>query len=50
MNVSAGFGANVAFIMFFTGMGTDILGYAIAIGFGVGGGAGVFGGHLWNFG
>jgi hypothetical protein len=36
--------------MFFTSKDMVVLGYSIAIGVGVGGGAAVFGGHIWNFG
>jgi hypothetical protein len=38
------------FAMFFTSKDMVVLGYSIAIGVGVGGGAAVFGGHIWNFG
>jgi hypothetical protein len=40
-----------SFSAFFTNLSSlTPLGYAIAIGFGLGGGATVFGGHIWNFG
>ena len=38
------------FAMFFTSKDMVVLGYSIAIGVGLGGGAAVFGGHIWNFG
>jgi hypothetical protein len=49
LNVGAGGGLAASFQMFFTGDLT-ILGYAIAIGVGAGGGAAVFGGKCWAFG
>lgn len=50
LTVSVNFGLGATFAVFFTGMGTNLLGYSIAIGVGYGGGAAVFGGHIWSFG
>jgi hypothetical protein len=50
LSVGVYYGLGATFAMFFTGMGTDVLGYSIAIGVGLGGGAAVFGGHIWSFG
>lgn len=50
LTVSVNYGLGATFTTFFTGMGVDILGYGISIGVGAGGGAAVFGGHIWNFG
>lgn len=50
LTVGINYGLGATFTTFFTGMGTDLLGYGIAIGIGAGGGAAVFGGHVWNFG
>ena len=49
-NVGVNFGLGATFSVFYTGMGVAILGYAISIGIGVGGGAAVFGGKIWSFG
>ncbi|MEK8228875.1 hypothetical protein NKG05_27175 [Oerskovia sp. M15] len=51
LSVGAG-GGHAAFAPFFSladGKIT-ILGYSVSAGVGVGGGAAIFGGHLWNFG
>lgn len=51
LNVGAYGMAGVSFTMFFTDIDNlTVLGYAISIGVGIGGGAAVFGGHIWNFG
>ncbi len=52
LSVGAGVGLALSFSPFFvidSGKLT-ILGYAVSVGIGAGGGAAVFGGHLWNFG
>jgi hypothetical protein len=50
LNVSTYAFGGVTFLVFYTGSSLDLLGYAIAIGAGLGGGAAVFGGKMWTFG
>jgi hypothetical protein len=50
LTVSVYYGLGATFAVFFTGKDTVVLGYSIAIGAGLGGGAAVFGGHIWSFG
>jgi len=52
LTVTAAGGLAATFAMFYTSENGQltILGYSIALGIGAGGGAAVFGGHLWNFG
>lgn len=52
LSVSAGLGVHLSFAPFFTLVDSKltILGYSVSAGVGLGGGAAVFGGHLWNFG
>ncbi len=51
LNVGVYAGGGVSFAVFFTDLDNlTILGYAISVGVGIGGGAAVFGGHIWNFG
>lgn len=50
LNVGVYYGLGASFGMFFTGHDLQVLGYSIAIGVGLGGGAAIFGGHVWNFG
>jgi hypothetical protein len=47
VSMHAGLGAS--FSVFFQKATTDVLAYAVAVGLGAGGGATVFGGHIWNF-
>lgn len=52
LSVSAGLGVHLSFAPFFTMADgkLTILGYSVSAGVGLGGGAAVFGGHIWNFG
>jgi hypothetical protein len=50
LNVGIYYFGGVSFLIFYTGQNLDLLGYAIAVGVGVGGGAAVFGGKSWAFG
>ncbi|NTU63617.1 MAG: hypothetical protein HGB05_09475 [Chloroflexi bacterium] len=51
LNVGVYYGPGASFTVFMTDLSNlTILGYAVAVGVGVGGGAAVFGGHVWNFG
>ena len=52
LSVGAGVGAHLSFAPFFTldAGKLTILGYSVSAGVGFGGGAAIFGGHLWNFG
>jgi hypothetical protein len=50
LNVGVYAFGGASFGMFFTGNNLEVLGYSIAIGVGLGGGAAVFGGHVWSFG
>jgi hypothetical protein len=50
LKVSISPGISLSFQVFYTQPGLTLLGYAIGAGVGAGGGATVFGGHIWNFG
>lgn len=50
VKVSIDMGLSLAFSVFFQSGTTTPMGYAIGAGVGAGGGATVFGGHIWNFG
>lgn len=50
LKVSVDIGISLSFQTFWYGGELNLLGFAIGAGVGVGGGATVFGGHLWNFG
>lgn len=50
LKVSIDYGLSLSFQTFWYGQDLHLLGFAIGAGVGFGGGATVFGGHLWNFG
>jgi hypothetical protein len=51
LSVGVYYGLGVSFMVFCTDLSNlTVLGYSICVGIGVGGGAAVFGGHIWNFG
>lgn len=50
LKVSIDMGISLSFATFWYGDNLNLLGFAIGAGIGVGGGATVFGGHIWNFG
>lgn len=51
LKVSLDMGISLSFQIFYTNLSSlQILGYGIGAGVGLGGGATVFGGHIWNFG
>lgn len=50
LTVSVAYGISLAFSVFYVGTELTLLGYGIGAGIGLGGGATVFGGHVWNFG
>jgi hypothetical protein len=50
LKVSISPGYSLSFQVFYRPPGLTLLGYAIGAGVGVGGGATVFGGHIWHFG
>lgn len=50
LKVSIDMGLSLSFAAFWYGNDLNLLGFAVGAGVGVGGGATVFGGHIWNFG
>jgi hypothetical protein len=50
LKVSIDLGVSVSFQVFWVGTQLTLLGYGIGAGVGLGGGATIFGGHIWNFG
>ena len=50
LKVSISYGLSLSFAVFWYGNDLHLLGFAIGAGIGIGGGATVFGGHIWNFG
>lgn len=50
LKVSVSYGLSLSFQVFWMGSELTLLGYGIGAGVGLGGGATVFGGHIWNFG
>ncbi|TWP36163.1 hypothetical protein [Leekyejoonella antrihumi] len=50
LKVSISLGISLSFATFWYGNDLTLLGFAVGAGVGLGGGATVFGGHIWNFG